>query len=187
MTEALPDYVKGRIYYAYKKYDDALKSFNKAIALNLKEDSVFLYRGAAYYNLKKYDSAKADLSQLLKKQAKNKEGLTWRAQVLLSLKDSTAAMADYNSYIKNFPTDSTGYWQRALLFHNMKNYAAAVQDYTQYLSRTKGANDNVYYYRGICYELSEKKTEACADFEKAKKAGNKSADAKIKKLCGSPG
>ena len=69
----------------------------------------------------------------------------------------------------------------------MKNYAAAIQDYTQYLQRTRAGNDNVYYYRGTCYEMLEKKTEACADFEKAKKGGNKNADAKIKKLCGSPG
>lgn len=187
MTEGLPDYIKGRIFYAYKKYDDALKSFNKAVGLGIKEDSVYLYRGGANYQLKRYDSAKADLSLLLKKQPKSKEGLSWRAQVLIALKDSTGAITDYNTYIKNFPSDSVGYWQRAILYHNMKNYTAAVQDYTQYLQRTKAGNDNVYYYRGICYELLEKKTEACADFEKAKKGGNKNADAKIKKLCGSPG
>jgi len=62
-----------------------------------------------------------------------------------------------------------------------------VKDYTQYLQRTKAGNDNVYYYRGICYEMLEKKTEACADFETAKKGGNKNADARIKKLCGNPG
>jgi hypothetical protein len=55
------------------------------------------------------------------------------------------------------------------------------------LENSKGANDNVYYYRGVCYEMLEKKTEACADFEKAKKAGNKNADARIKKLCLNPG
>lgn len=187
MTQGIYDYVKGRIYFAYKKYDDALKSFNKAIGLTVIEDSVYLYRGGAYYQLKKYDSAKADLSMLLKKQPKSKDGLNWRAQTLIALKDSTGAINDYNTYIKNFASDSTGYWQRAILLHNMKNYAAAIQDYTQYLQRTRAGNDNVYYYRGICYEMLEKKTEACADFEKAKKGGNKNADAKIKKLCGSPG
>jgi tetratricopeptide (TPR) repeat protein len=187
MSEAVPEYVKGRIYYAYKKYADALKSFHKAIAGNLKEDSVYLFRGAAYYSLTKYDSARADLTTLLKKQAKNKEGLTWRAKTLLSLKDTTAALADYSTYIKNFPGDSTGYWQRGVVYHNVKNYEAAVKDYSQYLQRTKAGNDNVYYYRGICYDLLGKKTEACADFETAKKGGNKNADAQIKKLCGNPG
>jgi len=137
--------------------------------------------------LKKYDSAKADLNLLLKKQPKSKEGLSWRAQVLLALKDSTGAINDYNTYIKNFASDSTGYWQRAILLHNMKNYAAAVQDYTQYLTRTKAVNENVYYYRGICYELLDKKKEACADFAMAKTGDTKNADERIKKLCGNPG
>lgn len=161
-------------------------AFSKAIAQNIKEDSVYLFRGAAYTNLAKYDSALADMTQLLKKQPKSKDGLTWRAKIYTSKKDTAAAMADYDTYLKHYPKDSTGYWQRAILHHNKRDYTKAIADYSKVLEFAKGTNDNVYYYRGVCYELLEKKTEACADFEKAKKAGNKSADARIKKLCGTP-
>ncbi|MBK8953802.1 MAG: hypothetical protein IPM85_17815 [Chitinophagaceae bacterium] len=51
------------------------------------------------------------------------------------------------------------------------------------LEYAKGTNDNVYYYRGMCYEALGKNAEACADFNKAKEKGNKNAEAKAKKLC----
>ena len=186
MSEAVPDYVKGRALFAYKKNAEALVAFNKAIAQNIKEDSVYLYRGIVYSNLKKADSALMDMTQMLKKQPKNKDALTWRAKIRLTNKDTTAALADYDTYIKFYPKDSAGFWQRGVLHHTRKDYVKAIADYSKVLEFAKGANDNVYYYRGICYELLEKKTEACADFEKAKKAGNKNADARIKKLCSPP-
>ncbi|MFZ1533549.1 MAG: tetratricopeptide repeat protein, partial [Chitinophagaceae bacterium] len=187
MSDAVPDYVKGRALLAYKKNADALIAFNKAISQNIKEDSVYLFRGTTYAGLNKHDSALLDLNTLLKKQPKSKEGLTWRAKVFAAKKDTAAALADYNTYINFYSKDSMGYWQRGIMHHNKKDYAKAIADYTKVLEFSKGANDNVYYYRGVCYELINKNTEACADFEKAKKVGNKSAEAKIKKLCVSPG
>lgn len=45
----------------------------------------------------------------------------------------------------------------------------------------------MYIITGESVTNSLAKTEACADFETAKKGGNKNADAQIKKLCGNPG
>jgi len=56
--------------------------------------------------------------------------------------------------------------------------------YVSQLGKPFDVNDNVYYYRGVCCELTGKITEARAGLNKAKKCGNKNADAKIKKLCG---
>lgn len=127
------------------------------------------------------------MTLMLKKQPKNKEAITSRAKVFTAMKDTAAALQDYDTYVKNYPKDSMAYWSRGILQHNKKEYAKAIADYTKVLELSKGANDNVYYYRGQCYELLDKKTSACEDYTKAKQAGNKNAEARIKKLCGTGG
>jgi tetratricopeptide (TPR) repeat protein len=72
---------------------------------------------------------------------------------------------------------------RAVIYHNQKEYAKAIADYSKYLEFAKAKSDNVYYYRGVCYENLGKTVEACADYKKAKEQGNKYVDDKIKKLC----
>jgi tetratricopeptide (TPR) repeat protein len=86
MNNAVYDYVKGKAFYGYKKYADAIKSFNTAESQNCKEDSLRLYRGLSYFSISKNDSAIIDIGAYLKKVPKSKEALEYRAKSFLPKK-----------------------------------------------------------------------------------------------------
>ncbi len=75
------------------------------------------------------------------------------------------------------------YMNRATCFYKMKMYDGAIDDYTEVL-KLQPEYGAVYLNRGVCFYLSDKKNEACSDWEKAEAAGYHEALEYMKKYCG---
>lgn len=179
-------YLKGLALYMYKKYSDAQQSFGKAIDKGYKDDSVYLYRGVSFLNSNLNDSAVTWLSTYLSKKAKDKAALLYRARAYKGIKDTVNSIKDYTTIIAIDSKYMEAYWERGYIAYQQKRYQDAIDDFTKCIANLPKENkgDNVYYYRAYAYrDLGNKKTEMCADLQKAKELGNKNAASAITLYC----
>ncbi|MCC2548648.1 tetratricopeptide repeat protein [Hymenobacter sp. BT175] len=88
------------------------------------------------------------------------------------------ALADFSQTVKLAPTYKKGYLNRGITQRRLTNYEGAFADYA-YAIRLDPGYGEAYYNRGLLYELLSKKDSACADFNRANKAGLRSAQTKV--------
>jgi tetratricopeptide (TPR) repeat protein len=125
----------GNVYFGSKAYAQALRSFDKAVALvkktvNLKGADPYRGRAKVYLGMSKEEDALSDMNVSMKF-GKSDGRLQERASVLMKLKRYDKALDDYNDLIKMSPNDSVVYFQRAKVFEKLGDRAEAARDRAQ--------------------------------------------------------
>jgi tetratricopeptide (TPR) repeat protein len=115
---------------------------------------------------KQYDSALADLTQAIKKEKQNAEAFALRGDVYMQQTQVVLARADYDQAIKLDPKNAQFYYKRALSFEHTPGFSqeSTIADYTKVLELEPN-NEKVLRARGYLYSVTDKPTEAVADFE----------------------
>jgi|CXWJ01.1.fsa_nt_gi TonB family protein len=75
-----------------------------------------------------------------------------------------------------------GFYNNGVKYLNEKNYVAAITEFTEAISLNKNFID-AYYNRGVAFLRSGQKEDACKDWEKCKKLGDKQVQDLIDKHC----
>ncbi len=99
------------------------------------------------------------------------------------LKNYQKALTLFNSFIEKVPDYYNAFEMRAFCHFFGKSYQNSIDDINQiekYGGKLKG---NVINLRGVNYQNLGKKAEACADYEKAMKLGDRDGTNNYKKFC----
>jgi tetratricopeptide (TPR) repeat protein len=86
---------KGDQFYVAQNYQEAIKYFSQAIALNAKQVKGYWYRADAYRQLLKYQEAAADYTKALELEPNNVKFLTRRGDCYYSTNQFQLAVNDY--------------------------------------------------------------------------------------------
>ena len=87
------------------KYDEAIVEFTKAIALDPKDERLYVDRGRVYRAATKIPEAMADFTKAIELAPKNELGYFERGRTQLSQNQYEAALADLNKAIELNPNN----------------------------------------------------------------------------------
>jgi tetratricopeptide (TPR) repeat protein/S1-C subfamily serine protease len=157
---------QGIVLNQLKRYQEAIDSNSRIIALNPDFAGAYNNRGLTYDDLKQYDKALADYNKaiVLKPDfagAYNNRGLTYN-----NLKQYDKALADYNKAIALDPDDAMAYSNRGIISADLKQHEKALADFNKAIA----LNLNfaiAYSNRGLTYAALKQYDKALADHNTA--------------------
>ena len=162
-------YEKGLEEYEEGQYEQAVASFQEAIAESNTEPLYYISQGMAHIELRNYEEAHKSFDYALGVDAES--GLVYRGKGIAYLKagDYTAAIEAFNSalacaggHVSQTEFDVLKYRGEAETASG--NYDAAVETYSILLDVEKKPEDN-YYLRGNVYAMKGEIEKAVADFD----------------------
>ncbi len=157
---------RGNVYMDNFQYTNAILDYNRALALNPKEDKTYANRGMAYQSLDKRSEALADYSMALAINPDNMEALFNRAMIFKSINAFKESIADF-SYVIQFDTHQKtsliAYKSRGLLFAKSGDIKSALQDFSKVI-KLEPNNLTNYYQRGLAYNHLRQYENAITDF-----------------------
>lgn len=143
----------------------------------------YLENGIAKHEKQDFKGAIRDYTKAIKEDKKNGDAYFNRGTCELALKDFNAAMTDFDKTIKLDPKYVKAYYSRASVFVSQQKYIEALPDLDKTIELDP-TTPNVLTLRGQIRAQTGNKEGACADFNKAKEIGDKSADKYLSQFCG---
>lgn len=126
------DYVKqGEGWLLDGRVEDALNSFNKAVALNPYLDSGWYYRGTALAKLQRYDEAISSYEKALEITPKKYEIWYNLGNVLGRVQQYKRALECYEKVIELKPEHYESWYNRGALLGRLQQYEQALECYQQ--------------------------------------------------------
>lgn len=150
---------RGSAYEKLKKYREAIKDYDRFIALNPEVSlTVLAYsnRGSVHHELKNYQKAIQDFDAAIE--------LCLRS----GPRDVLAELGLDSNAVTSSPCDKAFmlYRERGKLYLDLGNYQQSIKDYSSAIDLNKG-NKYVYYNRGLGYFNMEKNIQAIEDVNRA--------------------
>ena len=154
-------------YYDSKKYDRAIDSLDKAIALQSDEPLFYNKRGLARYNLNQSDLAIDDYNKAIELDQYYAEPHCNRALIYADRGDSSAARSGFLVAIRLDPNCSEFYKQDGLFcLNSLGLYGQAIEDFNEAI-KLKSDDESNYYNRGLAYYQLGQYSQAIEDFTNA--------------------
>ncbi len=152
-------------YQDLNDYDNAIKSYNKAIKLQTDVPYFYNNRGIAYGKLKKYGKALSDYNKTIELNPNYENAYNNRGIVYDKLKKYEEAIADYNKAIKLNPDYEIVYYNRGNVYVKLGRYEEALSNYNKVIELNPN-NESAYYNCGIIYNKLKKYEEAMSNLNK---------------------
>jgi tetratricopeptide (TPR) repeat protein len=180
-TNSLPYWNRAQYYRAQGKFDNSLKDYTQAIAINPEKPELYNSRGKTYFDMAMSDKFKnqskdfleralTDYNAGLGKQFPKPEG---RAEILINRGAAFGAAGDLKKSIDDIteglklkPDNKNGYFNRSIAYYQTQQYDLALADYNNYL-KYDPYNFNVLYESGMLLRSMNKNDEAIANLTKA--------------------
>ena len=163
-------------YQDLNDYDNAIKSYNKAIKLQTDVPYFYNNRGGVYDKLKKYEEALSDYNKAIKLNPDYEIVYYNRGNIYVKLGRYEEALSDYNKVIELNPNNESAYYNSGIIYNKLKKYEEAMSN----LNKTIELNPNLadaYCLRSIAYHELKQYKEAMSDLNKAIKLNPDLADA----------
>ncbi len=144
---------------------DALKDFNRSIAIDLTFVNSYQQRAAVFDWLKEYKKALTDYNYALTLSPNNAEIYVNRGITKGKTGDFEAALKDFDKAILLNPKMANAYSNRGLDYAFMKKYNYALADYNKSIELKPQAN--TYFNRAMTYFNLKKYQQAINDFQNA--------------------
>lgn len=128
---------RGRASAAQENYDQAIVAFNKAIALDPKNVTVYESRGDAYLGKKEIERAIADYNEALRLLPKDADPsdrarlLRQRGVAYFLAENYDRALVDQDEVIRLAPKSAMNYIDRGQTYSCQTDYKRALADFTQ--------------------------------------------------------
>ncbi|NJM90629.1 MAG: CHAT domain-containing protein [Hydrococcus sp. RU_2_2] len=112
-----------------QQYEEALKSFDKAIEFRADDDSAWYNRGIALGYLKRYKNALASFDKAIEFKPDNDSAWNNRGIALGNLERYEEAIASYDKAIEFKPDFHSAWYNRGLALHKLERYEEAISSY----------------------------------------------------------
>ncbi|MDR2904920.1 MAG: tetratricopeptide repeat protein [Helicobacteraceae bacterium] len=169
-------YNRGIAYIKLRNYDQAVKDYTQAIALDPKDDQAYHNRGGAYCKLGNYDQAIADFTKAIELNPKYASAYFNRGVTYDKQQNYNQAITDFTKAIELAPKDATYYNNRGNVYYELQNYDQAISDYTKAIELDPKFV-MAYSNRGVAYKKLQNYDQAIKDCTQAIKIDPKYASA----------
>lgn len=176
-TVALINYKLGEIKFKQKKFQEAIRYFNKAIDNNPDKSiennptlgKSYYWRARSYRETLDYKLASEDLNKALQHFTNDPETQAsiyyTRAICKNKLIDRYGAIQDYSQAIEMYGDYTEAYFSRGLCYKQTRQYEAAIKDFSKVIS-LEDNNIRAYYEKAKAQKVSNKLVEAKQNFSK---------------------
>jgi len=146
------------------RYNQAILSFDRAVALRADFADAYLLRGKAYVGEAKTDRAIRDFSKVIELRPNDPNALLERGSAYLELKDFQRAIEDSNRALALDPKLGAALNLRGVAIRTMGDPRKALEDFKRAVELAP-SEDN-YYQRGATYQMIGEHRLAIADFDR---------------------
>lgn len=165
----------GVAYIIDEKYDQAIKEFDKALALRPDHFKIYLNRGNALLHNGAYELAIEDYNKVLElrpsePRAFNNRGMAYKAQGEIE-----QALSDFHQAIKLRRTYFTAYYNRGNIYQQLGQTDEAIKDFTRCIMLAP-QYANAYFGRGQQHSQKGNYDAALKDFNRAITLGIRNLD-----------
>jgi len=144
--------VLGNSYLAYDRYDDAIATYDRGLAVAEQSEMIYAKlianRGHANEDLGRHQNAMDDLSLAIRLIPNHSGTYISRGVVKYRMKDFQGAIDDYTAAIERDPDSANAYYNRGLAKANLKDCQGAIKDFTDSIKLSPD-HDDVYHSRGL--------------------------------------
>jgi tetratricopeptide (TPR) repeat protein len=169
---------RGRILFALKDREEAVRAFDKALELGPEEAEVYRAKAETLRALKKDKEAAEAVEQYLAHRGRpSAEIYRMLGALRAKLGDSPAALVAYSNALKMQP-DSATFTARGWVFLANESTPLALADFDQAIQRDPH-NAEAYTGRGLIHARQGKQDDALADVELALKQGDARPSARL--------
>jgi tetratricopeptide (TPR) repeat protein len=149
-------------------YDEAVKAYDKALTLNLKNPAIYLMRARLDAVAGNYDSSKTLISLAISEKNNYIDAIYLLSQIQVAEGDIASAIRSIEQATLADPQNPLVYFQLGLLHYNNKTYGPAVDAFERAVA-LQGLYANARYFLGLSYEKLGMIDEAVAQFEELAK------------------
>jgi len=156
----------GIILYSLERYEEAIASYDKAVAINPNDDWAWVFRGIMLGGLERYEEAIASYDKAIAINPNHDEAWNNRGNALGELGRYEEAIASYDKAIAVNPNFDLAWHNRGNALGELGRYEEAIASHDNAIAINPN-HDEAWYERG--YSLNElgRYEEAIASYDKA--------------------
>jgi tetratricopeptide (TPR) repeat protein len=157
-------------------------TYSQLIGLEVPDAELYLFRAECYRKTGETGKALSDIEKYLDLYPENKNALSLAGKVESASGDNLKALEYFSTNLKLHPNDADCYIDRANSYFLSKSWNLAIKDYSMSLDLKPGNSDS-WLNKGIGLLNSGRVEDACFDFRKSLRLGNKRAAEFISNNC----
>jgi tetratricopeptide (TPR) repeat protein/sugar lactone lactonase YvrE len=157
---------EGTQYFENGDYDNAIKSFDKAVLLNPKNPIPYNYKGDVFFKLKKYEEAIKSYDAALEINPKYLDVLKDKGLALDNLGKYQEAINCFDAALEINPKIARNWYYKALSLSKLPNNEEAIRCYDEAL-RLEPNNVDAWIGKGVCLGILNRYKEALECYDKA--------------------
>ncbi|MGM3305586.1 tetratricopeptide repeat protein [Anabaena sp. WFMT] len=157
---------KGHKLFNLQRYENAIESYDKAIAIKPYKYEAWYNRGLALAELEKYEEAIASYDKAIAIKPDYHEALYRQGVALRQLHRYTEAIASYDKAIAIKPDDHQAWNNRGIALDELQRYAEAIVSYNKAIA-IKPDYYITWNNRGIALRQLREYTKAIASYDRA--------------------
>ncbi len=165
---------RGMAYLKAEKYKNAVDDFTKGLKISPENFEYYINRAQAFAGLSDYSSAIKDAAYYLEFFNDDQQAIFSCGEYYYQNADYLNALKYFNKNLKNDPSNPEYYKARGKTYLQTKTFNYAINDLAMSLD-LKPDDGETYLYMGLAKYETGNKDEACSDFQKAIRLGNKMA------------
>jgi tetratricopeptide (TPR) repeat protein len=160
---AKESYDAGVRLFKIARYNQAILSFDRAVALKPDMVDGYMMRGKAYVGESKPEEALPDFTKAIELRPSNPEAWVERASAYLELNKFQQAIADATHALDVNPVQASAYALRGAAIRKSGDPKKALEDFNRAVELAPTANN--FYERGATHQMLEEHKLAIADFD----------------------
>jgi tetratricopeptide (TPR) repeat protein len=149
-----------------RNYEGAIQDFNKVISINSQNTEALCGRAETKLALNKNDEVLTDINIVLGIDANHQKALILKGEYYFSQKDYNMAIKFYDMAMAQPGTPNQAITGKAKSFYNLGKSKEAFSLLDESISKYPSSAD-LYFSRGLLYNLTQKYSKALTDFDKA--------------------
>ncbi|MBU4222242.1 MAG: tetratricopeptide repeat protein [Candidatus Marinimicrobia bacterium] len=149
-----------------KRYEEAIKSYDKSLEINPRHESAWFNRGNSLDRLKRYEEAIKSYDKLLEINPRHHAAWLNRGNSLDSLKRYEDAIKSYDKSLEINPKDEAAWLNRGNSLDNLKRYEDAIKSYDKSLEINPNY-DAAWLNMGISLDNLKRYEEAIKSYDKS--------------------
>jgi tetratricopeptide (TPR) repeat protein len=157
---------RGIIFAGEKKYDEALRDYNKALEIEPQFSKAYNNRGGLMRSLKKYEEAIADFNKAIEIQPDYTIAYNNRGLLMNITKRYDQAISDYSKAISLKKDYAEAYSNRGIAYRNAGKFEESLRDFNKTIELAPNYY-KAYSERGILMYTQNRFDEALRDYNRA--------------------